>query len=71
MIYGHTDTKGPKSYNLELSKKRATKVMSYLKSKNIENQILIKGYGESFPFINTGDEITEEKNRRAEIIIKF
>lgn len=69
VVYGHTDTKGPKSYNLELSIKRAKEVMTYLKSKKIKNKIFVKGYGESFPLVDTGDEITEKKNRRAEIII--
>ena len=71
VIYGHTDTKGTEDYNLSLSKKRAVSVMEYLESKNVKNKIIIKGYGEFFPFIDTGDGITEEKNRRAEITINY
>ncbi|MAJ24014.1 MAG: hypothetical protein CMP36_00735 [Rickettsiales bacterium] len=71
IIYGHTDTKGSKNYNLKLSKKRATAVMNYLQSISIENNIITIGYGERYPLIVTGDETTEEKNRRAEIIINY
>ena len=69
MIYGHTDTKGSINYNLKLSKKRAEQVKDYLTSKKITNDIKTKGYGEAFPVVDTGNEIIEEKNRRAEIII--
>ena len=69
IIYGHTDTKGSKDYNLILSKKRALSVSKYFKEKGVNNRLIIKNYGESYPFIETGDNISEEKNRRAEIII--
>ena len=46
VIYGHTDTKGPKNYNLNLSKKRASEVMKYFKTKNISNKVIIKAYGD-------------------------
>ena len=69
VIYGHTDTKGSNDYNLRLSKKRAKSVEIFLKSKKVSNKIIIRSYGENFPSIKTGDNIIEEKNRRAEIII--
>ena len=70
IIYGHTDTKGSKDYNLILSKKRALSVSKYFKENGVNNKLIIKNYGEKYPFIETGDNISEEKNRRAEIIIK-
>ena len=69
IIYGHTDTKGSKKYNLILSEKRALSVSKYFRTKGINNKIIIKNYGESHPLIVTGDNIPEEKNRRVEVII--
>ena len=69
IIYGHTDTKGSKKYNLILSEKRALSVSKYFRTKGINNKIIMKNYGESHPLIVTGDNISEEKNRRVEVII--
>ena len=71
IIYGHTDTKGSKNYNLELSKKRATYVYEYFKTMEVYNKLILKSYGENYPVVNTGDEVKEERNRRAEIIINY
>ena len=71
IIYGHTDTKGSKSYNLILSKKRALDVYEYFKTMGVDNKIILKSYGENFPVVDTGDEVKEERNRRAEIIINY
>tara|TARA_A100001011_G_scaffold396809_1_gene495894 strand:+ start:2872 stop:3798 length:927 start_codon:yes stop_codon:yes gene_type:complete len=71
IIYGHTDTKGSKKYNLLLSKKRANNVYEYFKTMGVDNKLILKGYGESYPVVDTGDEVQEEKNRRAEIIINY
>ena len=71
IIYGHTDTKGSKNYNLLLSKKRATNVYEYFKNMGVANKIILKSYGEDYPVVDTGDEIKEERNRRAEIIINY
>ena len=46
-------------------------IMEYLKAKNIANSIIIKAYGEKYPIVNTGNEISEKKNRRAEIVINW
>ena len=71
LISGHADTIGTEDYNLRLSKKRANSVEIYLKSLNINNEIISKGFGESVPMINTGDGIVEKKNRRVEIFIQL
>jgi len=71
IIYGHTDTKGSKNYNLILSQKRANSVYEYFNTMGVVNKIMLKSYGENYPIINTGDEVKEEKNRRAEIIINY
>ena len=69
IIYGHTDTKGSKKYNLILSKQRTLSVSKYFKTKGVNNKLIIKNYGEHYPLIMTGDNVPEEKNRRVEIII--
>ena len=69
IIYGHTDTKGSKKYNLILSEQRALSVSKYFKQKGLNNMLIIKSYGEDYPLIITGDDVEEEKNRRVEVII--
>ena len=69
IIYGHTDTKGSKKYNLILSEQRALSVSKYFRKKGINNKLIIKSYGEDYPLIMTGDNVKEENNRRVEVII--
>ena len=69
IIYGHTDTKGSKKYNLILSEQRALSVSKYFRKKGIDNKLIIKSYGEDYPLIITGDNVEEENNRRVEVII--
>ncbi len=69
IIYGHTDTKGSKKYNLILSDQRALSVSKYFKKKGINNKLIIKSYGEEYPLIITGDNVEEKNNRRVEVII--
>ena len=69
IIYGHTDTKGSKKYNLILSEQRALSVSKYFREKGINNKLIIKSYGEDYPLIITGDNVEEENNRRVEVII--
>ena len=69
IIYGHTDTKGSKKYNLILSEQRALSVSKYFRKKGINNELIIKSYGEDYPLIITGDNVEEANNRRVEVII--
>ena len=71
IIYGHTDTKGSKKYNLILSKQRTLSVSKYFKTKGINNKLITKNYGEDYPLIKTGDNVLEKKNRRVEVIINY
>jgi outer membrane protein OmpA-like peptidoglycan-associated protein len=49
-IQAHTDGKGNDQYNLKLSQKRAESVVTYLKSKGIDqSRLKAQGYGESKP----------------------
>ena len=69
-IIGHTDNVGKDAFNLDLSKRRANSVKTYLISKNIpEASITTDGKGETTP-IATNDTIEgREKNRRVEFFI--
>lgn len=69
-VQGHTDSKGTRSYNQELSERRASTVYQYLASKGISSaRMSIKGYGEDAPkYVNESPE-TDALNRRVEFLI--
>ncbi|SVB80431.1 uncharacterized protein METZ01_LOCUS233285, partial [marine metagenome] len=68
LVVGHTDTKGTKEYNLELSLKRAEAVKTILIRLGISSEkIKILGEGEGKLLIQTKDETKHPANRRAEI----
>ena len=68
LVVGHTDTKGTKAYNLELSLKRAEAVKTILIRLGISSEkIKILGKGESKLLFQTKDETKHPANRRAEI----
>ncbi len=69
IIEGHTCSIGKEKNNLELSKKRAQSVASFLKkTKGIpEQHIHIKHYGESSPIASNATPEGREKNRRVAI----
>ena len=66
----HTDSRGTKKYNEDLSQKRADAVVQYLTEKGIDpDRLVAKGYGESVPVNRCVDgvECSEEEfqqNRR-------
>ncbi|KAA9356900.1 OmpA family protein [Larkinella humicola] len=66
-VSGHTDNQGGTATNLELSKKRAQSVVSYLAKAGVApNRIKSAGYGETKPIApNTTDE-NRKLNRRIE-----
>ncbi len=69
----HTDSRSSEEYNLKLSNNRARSTLEYLVSNNINrNRLRYKGFGESQPLVNCGDNCTEDEhaiNRRCEFII--
>lgn len=70
-VGGHTDTMGSAGYNLSLSRDRAESVRRALGDKGLSDaHIQIFGYGESDPAVQTPDETREQKNRRAEVLVK-
>lgn len=66
-IQGHTDSTGSEKFNLTLSQKRADNVASYLKEKNVTNEIKAVGYGESRPIANNNTKEGRETNRRVDL----
>jgi outer membrane protein OmpA-like peptidoglycan-associated protein len=69
----HTDSRSSEAYNLKLSNNRASATLEYLVANGIDTKRLkSKGFGESQPLVNCGDNCTEDEhaiNRRCEFII--
>ncbi len=65
-IQGHTDNQGSKSYNKELSQKRAKAVYNYLwKKEGIDkDRLKYKGYGQRNPIASNESKEGRAKNRR-------
>ncbi len=66
-VSGHTDNQGGTANNLELSKKRAQSVVSYLAKAGVApNRIKSAGYGETKPVAPNTTEENRKLNRRIE-----
>ena len=72
-IAGHTDATGPASYNLNLSRRRAEAVSTYLSGKGIiKERISTVYFGETKPIVPNTTREGRQKNRRVEFkIIKI
>lgn len=67
-IYGHTDSVGQASYNMQLSQQRANSVSSYLQTREVLAQrILTRGMGEDYPIASNDTPEGRSQNRRVEI----
>jgi outer membrane protein OmpA-like peptidoglycan-associated protein len=70
-VVGHTDTLGDKTYNLNLSLRRASTVRDFLIQKGVrEDHIETVSHGEKNLLIKTGDNVGEPKNRRVEVVVR-
>jgi outer membrane protein OmpA-like peptidoglycan-associated protein len=68
---GHTDTAGDLSYNLQLSQQRAEAVARLLEAAGVaRGNIEVTSHGEKNPVIRTGDNVSEPRNRRVEVVIR-
>lgn len=66
-ISGHTDIIGPDGYNVELSKRRAQRVISHLRSKGISaDRLKIAYFGSHQPIEDNTTETGRAQNRRVE-----
>lgn len=72
IIEGHTSSEGSEAANLIYGKQRADKVASYLNTKcNPKHPIEVISYGESRPIETNDTEEGRNKNRRAEVKVKY
>ena len=70
-IIGHTDNQGSKTYNLDLSHRRANALMNALIRKGIAaDRLTAKGMGSEAPVATNDTEEGRAQNRRVEIIIQ-
>lgn len=70
-VIGHSDTMGDKTYNYELSLRRAHKVRELLSDKGVHPEIIsITAYGDNDPLVPTGPNVSEPRNRRVEILVR-
>lgn len=71
-VGGHASSEGSDSHNMQLSKRRAKAVMTYLVEKgSVEAERLTsQGYGETKPLVTPDEtEADRERNRRVEFLI--
>jgi OmpA-OmpF porin, OOP family len=69
-LSGHADATGPEDYNLDLSKRRAAAVASYLTDKGIsDGRITVTFFGETKPVESNDTVAGRRKNRRVEFKI--
>ena len=71
MAFGHADTSGSDSYNMDLSQRRADAVKSALTEFGVQaDTIDTEALGETQPLVPTDDGVREPQNRRVEIVIE-
>ncbi len=67
LIEGHCDERGTEEYNLALGEKRAKSAFDYLVSLGVPaDRIKTISYGKSQPMDSGSNEISWQKNRRAQ-----
>lgn len=70
LFAGHTDSRGTKEFNQELSEKRARSVAKFMAFINVEaDRMTIIGYGENEPIAPNNNVENMQKNRRVEVAI--
>lgn len=69
-IEGHTDTRGGREYNFDLSRRRASSVRDYLIGKGVDpGRLISEGFGYSRPLDDREAPDAWEMNRRVEFVI--
>jgi outer membrane protein OmpA-like peptidoglycan-associated protein len=69
-VYGHTDSTGSDTYNLDLSKRRADAVARYLISRGVSSaRIQTQGMGEGYAVADNNTAEGRSRNRRVEVKI--
>jgi outer membrane protein OmpA-like peptidoglycan-associated protein len=69
-IEGYTDTVGGADFNLQLSKKRAEAVVSYLVTSGhvAPDRLEAVGFGKTHLLVSTPDQTPEQRNRRVRVL---
>ena len=69
-IAGYTDSRGPESYNLDLSRRRAGAVRDFLIENGIApHRLTARGYGEAVAVASNTTIAGRRENRRVEVIV--
>ena len=67
-VSGHTDSTGPRDYNMRLSQRRAEAVMRYLVAMGVAaDRLVAVGYGPDRPIADNGTAAGRAMNRRVEL----
>jgi outer membrane protein OmpA-like peptidoglycan-associated protein len=70
LIEGHADARGPATYNLDLSERRALSVGTFLVASGIDSgRIVAAGYGEDYPVASNATAEGQTMNRRVEVVL--
>lgn len=69
-VYGHTDSTGSDSHNMDLSQRRAYSVANYLNAQGVDSRrFAVTGFGKTRPIASNATEQGRAQNRRVEIQI--
>lgn len=69
-VSGHTDSRGSREYNQQLSEQRATSVGSYLTRRAVDpRRLYTNGRGEDYPIASNASASGRSQNRRVELQI--
>jgi outer membrane protein OmpA-like peptidoglycan-associated protein len=70
IIEGHTDSTGPRDYNVTLARRRAEAVQDYLVSRGVARDLFrVEGVGPDRPVASNASTEGRANNRRVEIVI--
>lgn len=70
-IVGHTDSTGAYQYNMDLSRRRAQSVASYLQGQGVNySRMNVRGMGPDQPVASNADSYGRQQNRRVEINLR-
>jgi outer membrane protein OmpA-like peptidoglycan-associated protein len=70
-LVGHTDRVGSGSYNLELSRRRASAVKALLSAAGVRCPMVVVASGMANPLVEEAGPDAQPFNRRVEIVVKY
>jgi len=67
VVEGHSDSTGPRAYNMDLSQRRAQAVVDFLVGKGVSpSRLTAKGYGPDRPIADNATRLGRATNRRVQ-----